>query len=332
MKALYVMLIVTAGLLSGCWSPAPVAQAPRPPETQPPPPTDEDAFPMLRAYGNWIDVPPYGEVWQPGVSSEWQPFFNGQWIWTDRGWLWDSDEPYGWVVYHYGYWTTFGSAGWVWVPDYEWSPARVRWYNNGEYIGWAPMPPPHALFPPAYETGSERIWVVVRAHEFTRPAIGRFRSHGIPPPPTGRPGLDRAPDVRDIEMAGNARIPQRKTDRTDVRHGKQTFSRFTPRPAEPPPPAPPVQPTPQPPPRPAPPPVVTPNPAQPPPPAQKPPTPATKPPVKEKKPARPPEPRSNDVPTPVIVKPTPDRDVPRDTVQTKKAPTQPSRRPRPERR
>ena len=63
-------------------SPAPVAPA-----------ASDDPYPVLDAYGNWIDVGDYGRVWQPAVASDWRPYSNGQWVWTDSGWMWDSDEP-----------------------------------------------------------------------------------------------------------------------------------------------------------------------------------------------------------------------------------------------
>ena len=34
----------------------------------------------------------------------------------DNGWYWVSDEPFGWVAYHYGRWTRLRNVGWVWVP------------------------------------------------------------------------------------------------------------------------------------------------------------------------------------------------------------------------
>src|SRR3954454_10183824 len=59
----------------------------------------------LASYGNWIERPSYGWVWRPShVASSWRPYQSGHWAWTDYGWTWISDEPYGWATYHYGRW------------------------------------------------------------------------------------------------------------------------------------------------------------------------------------------------------------------------------------
>ena len=99
-------------------------------------------FAELDNYGEWISVPGIGTVWRPDYQNDWQPYSNGYWAYTNDGWMWVSNEPYGWIVYHYGYWKYDESLGWVWMPSYDWQPARVRWYHSGGYIGWAPLPPP----------------------------------------------------------------------------------------------------------------------------------------------------------------------------------------------
>jgi hypothetical protein len=41
----------------------------------------------------------------------------GHWVWTDDyGWLWVSDEPYGWATHHYGRRYEDPIYGWAWVP------------------------------------------------------------------------------------------------------------------------------------------------------------------------------------------------------------------------
>lgn len=112
-------------------------------------------FSDLDEYGEWVYIAGHGDVWRPYADSEWRPFTYGHWAWSDDGWLWVSDEPFGWVVCHYGNWDYDDDWGWVWIPGYEWSPARVEWYVTNDEIGWAP------LFPPAH---SGRPRVVSRAH------------------------------------------------------------------------------------------------------------------------------------------------------------------------
>jgi hypothetical protein len=75
----------------------------------------------------------------------WAPYANGRWIWTSDGWYWDSYEPFGYIVYHYGRWYYDNYYGWVWIPDYQWAPAWVEWRYDNAYIGWAPLPP-YAVF------------------------------------------------------------------------------------------------------------------------------------------------------------------------------------------
>src|SRR6476661_262285 len=96
----------------------------------------------LSSHGNWIERPSYGWVWTPSqVSSSWRPYQDGHWVWTDQGWTWISEEPYGWATYHYGRWYEDPEIGWSWVPGDEWAPAWVDWQAGDDYIGWAPLPP-----------------------------------------------------------------------------------------------------------------------------------------------------------------------------------------------
>ena len=92
--------------------------------------------------GYWVDRPQYGRCWYPAyVSSDWRPYCEGYWMWTDDGWYWVSDEPWAWATYHYGRWAYDSYYGWVWIPDTEWGPSWVCWREGGGYVGWAPLPP-----------------------------------------------------------------------------------------------------------------------------------------------------------------------------------------------
>ena len=96
----------------------------------------------LSPYGHWVDRPQYGWVWTPrAVAASWRPYQNGHWAWTDEGWIWITDEPYGWATYHYGRWYDDPDYGWSWVPGNDYAPAWVSWQEGGDYIGWAPLPP-----------------------------------------------------------------------------------------------------------------------------------------------------------------------------------------------
>ncbi len=97
----------------------------------------------LGAYGSWFQTSDYGYVYQPSVvrDSAWRPYTRGRWAFTNQGWTWVSNEPFGWACYHYGRWALLRNVGWVWVPGSEWAPAWVTWRESPGHIGWAPLPP-----------------------------------------------------------------------------------------------------------------------------------------------------------------------------------------------
>jgi len=131
MKTL-LLLLVTAGLLTSGVSRGQTNSAV----------TLDFFYESLDPYGHWMEVSDYGYCWQPrNVGPNWSPYSEGRWLYSDVGWIWVSDEPYGWAVYHYGRWANLASVGWIWVPDTEWGPGWVSWRQNDQYVGWAPLPP-----------------------------------------------------------------------------------------------------------------------------------------------------------------------------------------------
>jgi len=95
----------------------------------------------LSPYGSWVDCS-YGQCWVPErVSADWQPYTNGEWVYTEYGWTWMSSDPWGGNPYHYGTWTSLNRYGWCWVPGTVWAPAWVTWSYGNNYVGWAPLPP-----------------------------------------------------------------------------------------------------------------------------------------------------------------------------------------------
>jgi hypothetical protein len=136
---------------------APPAPGALPPATLPPmtmPPGDSsasgaaptfDAFhDQLAPYGTWVQEAGFGWCWRPTVATfdvNWRPYGDsGHWIYSDAGWSWESDYPWGGVAFHYGRWRR-DNLGWVWVPGYDWAPAWVTWRHTDGYLGWAPLPP-----------------------------------------------------------------------------------------------------------------------------------------------------------------------------------------------
>jgi hypothetical protein len=118
---------------------AAAAPAPAVPTT----PTIDYFQSQLTPYGAWIDLPGYGPCWQPAVYAGWRPYYDGgHWEYTDAGWYWQSDYPWGDIAFHYGRWA-YTASGWVWIPGYEYGPAWVVWRHADAdgFIGWAPLPP-----------------------------------------------------------------------------------------------------------------------------------------------------------------------------------------------
>src|SRR5512141_2323419 len=98
----------------------------------------------LEPYGRWVDCNygGYGDCWVPSrVSRGWQPYSNGEWVYTEYGWTWVSYDEWGDDPYHYGTWVSTNRYGWAWIPGTVWAPAWVTWSYSDNYVGWAPLPP-----------------------------------------------------------------------------------------------------------------------------------------------------------------------------------------------
>ncbi|MEJ2722459.1 MAG: hypothetical protein P8181_15170, partial [bacterium] len=141
-----------------------------------------DEYYELSSYGVWTTIEPFGRVWRPTVVSGWRPYVNGHWLWSNWGWTWVSYEPFGWVVYHYGYWLYDPIWGWLWFPGDKWFSARVKWMVYDDYICWAPMPPPGYNIGDPWHTDVPFIWDAVRADHFTSSNVRNFTVR--PPRPT----------------------------------------------------------------------------------------------------------------------------------------------------
>jgi hypothetical protein len=164
----------------------------------------------LSQYGQWADYENYGPVWRPDqVSQEWRPYTNGRWVPTDNGYVFETQEPWGWATYHYGNWMPTQEYGWVWVPGRTWYPSTVEWRTSPEnaspddsYVGWAPIPPANYEPPPdyaasSYSPGSPIVdaltapfWIFVKAASFLlglgqpyAPAYSYVYSGVLLPPP-----------------------------------------------------------------------------------------------------------------------------------------------------
>jgi hypothetical protein len=111
----------------------------------------------LDQYGQWNDVPEYGNVWYPtSVPAGWAPYRYGHWAWIDPwGWTWVGDEPWGFAPFHYGRWAYIGNR-WGWMPGQVhvrpvYAPALVAFIGGsglslsvnlgGGPVGWFPLGP-----------------------------------------------------------------------------------------------------------------------------------------------------------------------------------------------
>ena len=119
----------------------------------------------LDDYGEWRDVPDYGNVWFPArVAAGWAPYRFGHWVWiAPWGWTWVEDEPWGFAPFHYGRWAVFGGA-WCWVPGPVvvrpvYAPALVVFvggprfsvalsFGGGGGMAWFPLGPREVYVPP----------------------------------------------------------------------------------------------------------------------------------------------------------------------------------------
>jgi hypothetical protein len=131
-----------ASLNTADGEPAPEEAAPEQPATEK---VDKTIFEeALTPYGTWVLIDGV-RYWRPSVAAnnpDWAPYMtNGHWVYSDLGWTWVSDYPWGWAPFHYGRWLRHHVYGWVWWPDVTWGPAWVRWRSNDDYCGWAPLPP-----------------------------------------------------------------------------------------------------------------------------------------------------------------------------------------------
>ncbi len=107
----------------------------------------------LAPYGHWVEHDRFGTVWVPdreAVGDDFAPYVTrGHWALDRAGeWMWVSDYPFGWVVFHYGRWVWVEGLGWAWIPGRKYAPAWVVWRvpeapaaDGVTYVGWAPAPP-----------------------------------------------------------------------------------------------------------------------------------------------------------------------------------------------
>jgi hypothetical protein len=121
----------------------------------------------LNYYGQYYNVPGYGNMWQPyGVNAGWDPFANGYWNFTPGGYVWVSAYPWGWMPYRFGHWQFVNGYGWLWRPP-----------GAGYWSTWNYCPPDSGrrfLLP--YESPEMAGLVVARSPVLGREAQGAGRA------------------------------------------------------------------------------------------------------------------------------------------------------------
>ena len=182
--------------------------------------TDPEIDATLDGYGQWIETDDYGQVWRPDatvVGVDFTPYESGgSWEYTDAGWGFACDYPWGWLPFHYGRWAWFHGF-WGWVPGYHWGPAWVEWRHGGGVVGWRPLAPRghgsghrwnggdvhirdhrHAEQQDAhwrFATTTNFARPHIRSHLFTNPAEGLRVTAAVAAPPLRSRSQIRAADL-----------------------------------------------------------------------------------------------------------------------------------------
>ncbi|HEV8375428.1 MAG TPA: DUF6600 domain-containing protein [Candidatus Polarisedimenticolia bacterium] len=175
----------------------------------------------LGSHGDWMVSAEYGQVWQPyDYDDDWNPYYDGHWVYADVGWTWVSDYSWGSIPYHYGTWVLDPDYGWVWVPGYVWAPSWVVFRTGPDYIGWAPVAPSFSVgFSIGYSQPYAGSFLFVSSRDFLAP---RVRSCVIPRDRTtvilnrtrivnnivveNNIVVNRGPDLRQIERVSGRTI------------------------------------------------------------------------------------------------------------------------------
>lgn len=190
-----------------------------------------DFNPVLEPHGHWVEDSTYGTVWVPhaaAVGPDFAPYVShGHWALTPGGsWVWVSDYPFGWVVFHYGRWVYVPGLGWSWIPGRRYAPAWVVFRTSAygdSYVGWAPLPPRYVWrggravwlrrIPPAPYVFCSTRWVfhrgvsahVLRERQRTRVLAARSRQY-VPSRPERSA---RGPSLDEARVSPRERPPTR---------------------------------------------------------------------------------------------------------------------------
>ena len=209
-------------------------------------------YQQLDNYGDWQNVPEYGNVWYPrNVDAEWAPYRDGQWVdVAPWGWTWVDAAPWGFAPSHYGRWARIGPR-WGWVPGRPsarpvYAPALVGFVGGANVggrngVGWFPLAPGEP-WRPGYHASQRYVDEANRAIAYQRQVARAEYLHRNTPGalsvvpadifgrgPIARRDFLRAPEDRIAQMQVAPAVPI-------APRGERHFGGFG-RPAASPPPA-----------------------------------------------------------------------------------------------
>jgi len=167
-------------------------------------------YDALEQDGDWVLVEPQGWLFRPRVNTvAWRPYQNGHWEPSySFGWVWESEDPFGWITDHYGFWLYDDFQGWLWKPYGAWAPSWVAWVQVGDYVGWAPLPPTGSTTYGAVP-GGVFTYMPKQALAQTSPSASGYFVHSIPDDGSALEPIDRTtayqgvyyntgPDLNDV--------------------------------------------------------------------------------------------------------------------------------------
>lgn len=121
----------------------------------------------LNYYGNYMNVPGYGLLWQPYYSSPyWNPYMDGAWVlYPGFGYTWVSAYPWGWTPYRYGAWNFVPGYGWCWQPG---------GWNTFNTVGIVRNAPPNFQPPQPPRVSGAPVVIVGHGPSAISPGPGRL--------------------------------------------------------------------------------------------------------------------------------------------------------------
>jgi hypothetical protein len=171
----------------------------------------------------WSPDPGLAVTVSAGEPAYYVPYEDGEWYYTDDGWYFGGATDYEDITFHYGRWVLVPDYGWIWVPGRVWAPAWVEWYEDDDYIAWAPIPPEcyfaNDVIVYPWFNDDDRFICVEKSH-FLDPEVYRYRYFYDGPNPVHISGMrrvdglyarnnmiyDRGPQVGDIQKHRGSNI------------------------------------------------------------------------------------------------------------------------------